>query len=102
MTSLLQVTSLLGLVLSICYQAVTYKMFLPWSGLWTGCGRMENSRFSGVEHLHVCVYSSISPETLTRSSANESANSLKSSGDREEGGSGEVLCGLWAESSLSG
>lgn len=78
------------------------KMFLLWSGLWTGCGRMENSRFSGVEHLHVCVYSSISPETLTRSSANESANSLKSSGDREEGGSGEVLCGLWAESSLSG
>lgn len=50
----------------------------------------------------MCVYSSISPETLTRSSANESANSLKSSGDREEGGSGEVLCGLWAESSLSG
>lgn len=45
-----------------------------------------------------CVYSSISPETLTRSSANESANSLKSGGDSGEGGGGGGggvgFCGL--------
>lgn len=50
----------------------------------------------------MCVYSSISPETLTRSSTNESANSLKSSGDSVEGGGGGVSRGLWAEISLSG
>lgn len=62
---------------------------------------MENSRFSGEEQLCVCVYSSISLETLTRSSTNESANSLKSSGVRAEGGGGGVFCGLWLKISLS-
>lgn len=50
----------------------------------------------------MCVYSSISPETLTRSSANESANSLKSSG--WGGGVGEgvaVGCSvLWTLTNL--
>lgn len=53
---------------------------------------MENSRFSGEEQGCVCVYPSISPETLTRSSTNESANSLKSGGDRVERSGGS--CGL--------
>lgn len=51
------------------------------AALWTGrvkCGKFQVFWGGAV----ASVYSSISPETLTRSSANESANSLKSGGDR--------------------
>ena len=73
-----------------CVEGYMPKIFLmTWLGnwlckVWKIPGFLERSSC-------VRVYSSISPETLTRSSTNESANSLKSSGGRAEGGGGGTL-----------